>query len=133
MDYDIDPEKRAELLDNAACGTTQTIGGLTLRPMTAFSFSVWSRLKAAAGDQGGDWALSTFAFAYAHSAPLKKLREGYANPKAMLGDVCDMMASRPASDAALFIPFLAEQLDQLGASDSRELRNDEKDTLDPKT
>lgn len=133
MSYDIDPEKRTELLENAACAGSEEIAGVTLRPMTATTFSLWNRFKSQLLEDGSDWALSAFAFAHIHSVPKEKLRAAYIDPKALLGEIYAWMDTRQASDAALFLPFMSRQMEQFQASDSRVLRSTAEDALDPKT
>ena len=114
---DIDPEKREGLLETAALGGEETIAGLTLRPMTAATWSLHQRLKRAAGElDGEDWSLNIFSFAYIHSQPINKLRASYARPEALLGEVFDFMAERSPGDAMLWKPWFERQMEQFSAS-----------------
>lgn len=132
MSYDFDPEKRNEILENSVIGGSEEIAGLTLRPMTAASMSMWNRLKAVANDSGNDWALAAFAFAYVHSAPKDKLRSAYVRPESLLPEVYDLMESRPAGQAAEFVPFMARQMEQFAASEARVMHSASDEALDPK-
>ena len=114
---DIDPEKREGLLETAALGGEETIAGLTLRPMTAASWSLHQRLKRAAGEQDGDdWSFNIFSFAYVHSQPTAKLRASYARPEILLGEIFDFMAERAPADAMLWKPWFERQMEQFSAS-----------------
>jgi len=114
---DIDPEKREGLLETAALGGEETIAGLTLRPMTAASWSLHQRLKRAAGEQDGDdWSFNIFSFAYVHSQPIAKLRASYARPEILLGEIFDFMAQRAPADAMLWKPWFERQMEQFSAS-----------------
>ena len=114
---DIDPEKREVLLETAALGGEETIAGLTLRPMTAASWSLHQRLKRAAGEQDGDdWSFNIFSFAYVHSQPIAKLRASYARPEILLGEIFDFMAERAPADAMLWKPWFERQMEQFSAS-----------------
>lgn len=131
MSYDIDPEKRAQLLDNAVVAGGEEIAGIKLRPMVATSYSLWNRFKASLPD--ADWSLSTFAFAYIHSASKEKLRAAYVNPQLLITDIYAWMDSRGPEDAALFLPFMSREMEKLEASASRVIGNTTEDILDPKT
>ena len=97
---DIDPEKRTGLLEQAALAGEETINGLTLRPMTAATWSLHQRVKRAAGEQDGeDWSFNIFSFVFINSQPVAKLRACYAAPGALLADIFDFMAERQPADA----------------------------------
>jgi hypothetical protein len=114
---DIDPEKRAGLLEQAALGGEETIGGLTLRQMTAATWSLHQRLKRAAGeDDGEDWSFSIFSFVYIHSQPVAKLRASYARPEMLMGEVFDFMEAYGPAAAAEFKPLMERQMEQFAAS-----------------
>jgi len=114
---DIDPEKRNGLLETAALAGAQEIGGLTLRPMTAATWSLHQRVKAAAGNQDGeDWSLNLFAFVFLHSQPEAKLRGAFARPAALLPEIYDFMSSRQVADAMLFKGWMESQMEQFHAS-----------------
>jgi hypothetical protein len=114
---DIDPEKRTGLLETAALGGEETIGGLTLRPMTAASWSLHQRVKRVAGEQDGeDWSFNIFSFAYIHSQPVAKLRASYARPEALLAEIFDFMAERHPAEAMTWKPWMEQQMEQFSAS-----------------
>lgn len=114
---DIDPEKREGLLEAAALGGEETIAGLSLRPMTAATWSLHQRLKRAAGElDGEDWSFNIFSFAYIHSQPIAKLRASYARPEVLLGEIFDFMAERGPADAMLWKPWFEQQMEQFSAS-----------------
>lgn len=114
---DIDPEKRTGLLEQAALGGTETIGGLELRPMTAATWSLHQRLKRAAGDpDGDDWSLNLFSYIWLHSQPVAKLRASYAKPESMLPEVFDFMASKQAGEAIQWKGWMERQMETFAAS-----------------
>jgi hypothetical protein len=114
---DIDPEKRTGLLEQAALGGEETIGGLALRPMTAATWSLHQRIKRAAGEQDGDdWSFNIFSFVFIHSQPVSKLRAFYARPEALVADIFDFMSERQAADAVLWKEWMERQMQQFSAS-----------------
>lgn len=114
---DIDPEKRTGLLEQAALAGEEEIGGLTVRPMTAASWSLHQRVKRAAGEEdGNDWSFNLFSFVFCHSQPISKLRAAYARPETLIGDIFDFMAERKASDAIVWKEWMERQMEQFAAS-----------------
>ena len=114
---DIDPEKRTGLLEQAALAGEEEIGGLTLRPMTAATWSLHQRIKRAAGEQDGDdWSFNIFSFVFIHSQPVSKLRAFYARPEALVADIFDFMSERQAADAVLWKEWMERQMQQFSAS-----------------
>ena len=114
---DIDPEKRSGLLEQAALAGEEEIGGLTLRPMTAATWSLHQRIKRAAGEQDGDdWSFNIFSFVFIHSQPVAKMRATYARPEVLLAEIFDFMAGRQPADAALWKDWMARQMEQHSAS-----------------
>lgn len=114
---DIDPEKRSGLLEQAALAGEEEIGGLTLRPMTAATWSLHQRIKRAAGEQDGDdWSFNIFSFVFIHSQPVTKLRAGYARPDTLIAEIFDFMAARQPADAMLWKEWMERQMSQFSAS-----------------
>lgn len=114
---DIDPEKRTGLLEQAALAGEETINGLTLRPMTAATWSLHQRVKRAAGEQDGeDWSFNIFSFVFINSQPVAKLRACYAAPGALLADIFDFMAERQPADAIAWKEWMERQMEQFSAS-----------------
>ena len=114
---DIDPEKRSGLLEQSALAGEEEIGGLTLRPMTAATWSLHQRIKRAAGEQDGDdWSFNIFSFVFVHSQPVSKLRAFYARPEALVADIFDFMSERQAADAVLWKEWMERQMQQFSAS-----------------
>jgi len=114
---DIDPEKRTGLLEQAALAGEETINGLTLRPMTAATWSLHQRIKRTAGEQDGDdWSFNIFSFVYIHSQPVAKLRACYATPQALLADIFDFMLERQPADAVVWKEWMERQMAQFSAS-----------------
>jgi hypothetical protein len=117
MSYDIDPEKRAEMLETAALGGTEEINGITLRPMTYGTYSLIQRIKNAAGESGAsDFSFTIAACAYIHSQPVEKLRTHYARPSVLIEEIFDFMNSRPVADFAAWMPWVGNQMEQFNAS-----------------
>lgn len=114
---DIDPEKRTGLLEQAALAGEETINGLTLRPMTAATWSLHQRIKRTAGEQDGeDWSFNIFSFVYIHSQPVAKLRACYATPQSLLADIFDFMLERQPADAVAWKEWMERQMAQFSAS-----------------
>jgi hypothetical protein len=113
---DIDPEKRAEALETAALGGTQTICGLELRPMTLGTWSLHRRIKSAAGESyGDDWSFDLLSFVYIHNVPEETLRAAFGKPQALLPSIYDFMAIRPVSDVPQFQPWVKDQMEAFTA------------------
>jgi hypothetical protein len=132
---DIDPEKRTGLLEQAALGGEETIGGLTLRPMTAATWSLHQRIKRAAGEQDGeDWSFNIFSFAFIHSQTVAKLRASYGRPESLLSEIFDFMAERQPAEAMTWKPWMERQMEQFSASMTQAISaNSPEDTASPKT
>lgn len=114
---DIDPEKRQGLLETAACEGEQDISGLRLRPMTLATWSLHKRIRAAANDNlGEDWSFDLMSFVYLHQAAEDRLRGYFGRPEALLSEIYDFMANRPASDVPLLQPWVKEQMEQFTAT-----------------
>jgi hypothetical protein len=114
---DIDPEKRTGLLETAALAGEETINGLTLRPMTYGSYSLYQRLKNAAGGASAvDFSFAIAACAYTHSQPVEKLRAHYARPAELIEEIFDFMNERPAADFVAWMPWVGSQMEQFNAS-----------------
>ena len=114
---DIDPEKRTGLLEQAALGGEEAIGGLTLRPMTYGTYSLYQRLKnAAGGSSEADFSFAIAASVFIHSQPVEKLRANYARPQHLIEEIFDFMNERPASDFVAWMPWVGEQMEQFNAS-----------------
>jgi hypothetical protein len=125
---DIDPEKRSGLLEQAALAGEEEIGGLTLRPMTAATWSLHQRIKRAAGEQDGDdWSFNIFSFVFIHSQPVSKLRAFYARPEALVADIFDFMSERQAADAVLWKEWMERQMQQFSASMTQAIGGDGED------
>jgi hypothetical protein len=114
---DIDPEKRTELLEAAALSGEQTIAGLSLRPMTYGTYSLYQRLKgAAASSSDSDFSFAIAASVFIHSQPVEKLRANYARPQHLIEEIFDFMNERAASDFVAWMPWVGEQMEQFNAS-----------------
>jgi hypothetical protein len=114
MNYDLDPEQRTNLLESATLEGEQQIGGLTLRPMTAATYSMHQRMKTLAGES--DWSFNLFSFVWLHAQPLDRLRANVANPGAFLPEVFDFMNAHQPAAAVSFREWMERQLEQFAAS-----------------
>lgn len=112
---DIDPEKRAELLELSAITSEQTVNGLVLRPMNWTTYSIYNRIKASAS-ASFEPAFTIMLFVYLHHAPESKLRSNCAKPENLLPEVFDFMAARAPSEYKEFESWALAQLEQFSAS-----------------
>lgn len=115
QDIDIDPEKRAELLESATLQGEQTINGIKLRPMTWATYSLFHRIKDSATSPT-EWSFNMMLFVYLHTVQESKLRANVAKPEALLPEVWDFMAQRGPQDVEPFQSWVQEQIDQFSAS-----------------
>jgi hypothetical protein len=114
---DIDPEKRTGLLEQAALGGEETINGLALRPMTYGTYSLYQRLKTAAGESSEtDFSFAIAAAVFIHSQPVEKLRANYARPHQLIEEIFDFMNQRPPQDFVAWMPWVGGQMQQFNAS-----------------
>ncbi len=114
---DIDPEKRTGLLEQAALGGEETIGGLTLRPMTYGSHSLFMRLKLACEETGPiDSNFSLASFVYVHSQPPRVLAALYAKPAQLAAEVVAFMTDKPVTYFRQFEEWSGRQSNQYLAS-----------------
>jgi len=114
---DIDPEKRTGLLETAALAGEEVIGGLALRPMTYGTYSLYQRLKnAAGGSSETDFSFAIAAAVFIHSQPVEKLRANYARPQHLIEEIFDFMNERPPADFVAWMPWVGAQMEQFNAS-----------------
>ena len=61
---DIDPEKRESLLEVSALASEEQVNGITLRPVTAATWSLLVRLKNSfvTGEPDGDYAFAVYSY-----------------------------------------------------------------------
>lgn len=118
MSYDVDPEKRAELLETATLGGNQNINGLELRQVTSATWSLLSRLgnSFVTGAQDGDYAFAVYSFVYLHSKPISDVRRRIATIDDLRADIYDFMDTRPVEDVFRFVPYITAQMEQIGAT-----------------
>lgn len=114
---DIDPEKRTALLEQAALGGEETIGGLTLRPLTYGSHSLYMRLKLACEESGPvDSSFTLASFIYLHSQPVPALAALYARPEQLAAAIVVFMADKPFDYFQQFEEWMNRQVGQYAAS-----------------
>lgn len=116
MAYDYDPEHRSALLEQAAAGGEEQVAGLTLRPMTAATWSLFQRVKKAANVENDDWTFSTFAFVWLHSMPKDQVRGLYAKPAEAVAQIYEWMDGQEPAGALAFKPWMERQMEQFAAS-----------------
>ena len=115
---DIDPEKRELLLEASALGGEEQINGITLRPVTAATWSLLSRLKNSfvTGEQDGDYAFAVHSFIYLHSMPISNIRRRIATIDDLRGDIYEWMDDRAPGDLFAFTPWITGQIERVAAT-----------------
>jgi len=117
---DIDPEKRTTLLEQAALGGEETIGGLTLRPIVATTQSLYMRLMQTCQEEGPVDSLFTIAaLVYLHSRPMSTLTLLYTKPAQLAAQVLAFMADKSYEDIHQFREWCVRQNEQFNATQIR--------------
>jgi hypothetical protein len=118
MSYDLDPEKRAEVLETAALGGNQEVNTIELRPVTSATWSLLARLKNSfiTGEQDGDYAFAVYSFVYLHSRPISDIRRRIATIEDLRADIYDWMDTRPIEDMFAFVPYITAQMEAVAAT-----------------
>lgn len=118
MSYDIDPEKREGLLETAALGGSQQINGVELRPVSAATWSLLSRLgnSFVTGQQDGDYAFAVYSFVYLHSKPISEIRRRIATIEDLRADIYEWMDSNEVANVFAFTPWITAQMEQVAAT-----------------
>lgn len=122
MSYDIDPEKRAEVLETAALGGGQEVNSIELRPVTSATWSLLARLKNSfvTGEPDGDYAFAVYSFVYLHSKPISEIRRRIATIDDLRSDIYDWMDSRDLGEMFAFTPWITAQMEAVAATITRE-------------
>ena len=115
---DIDPEKRDVLLEASALGGEEQISGLTLRPVTAATWSLLTRLKNSfvTGEPDGDYAFAVYSFIYLHSMPITDIRRRIATLDDLRADVYEWMDKQAPADMFAFTPWITGQMERVAAT-----------------
>ena len=115
---DIDPEKRDVLLEASALGGEEQISGLTLRPVTAATWSLLTRLKNSfvTGEPDGDYAFAVYSFIYLHSMPISDIRRRIATLDDLRADVYEWMDKQAPADMFAFTPWITGQMERVAAT-----------------
>ena len=115
---DIDPEKRDVLLEASALGGEEQIAGLTLRPVTAATWSLLTRLKNSfvTGEPDGDYAFAVYSFIYLHSMPITDIRRRIATLDDLRADVYEWMDKQAPADMFAFTPWITGQMERVAAT-----------------
>lgn len=118
MSYEIDPEKRAEMLETATLGGNQIINDLELRPVTSATWSLLTRLGNSfiTGAQDGDYAFAVYSFVYLHSKPIADIRRRISTIDDLRADVYAFMDERPLEDVFRYVPYITAQMEQIAAT-----------------
>lgn len=115
---DIDPEKRESLLEASALGGEEQINSITLRPVTAATWSLLARLKNSfvTGEQDGDYAFAVCSFIYLHSMPISDIRRRIATIDDLRADIYEWMDHRAPADLFSFTPWITSQMERVAAT-----------------
>jgi hypothetical protein len=115
---DIDPEKRDVLLEASALGGEEQIAGITLRPITAATWSLLTRLKNSfvTGEPDGDYAFAVYSFIYLHSMPITDIRRRIATLDDLRADVYEWMDKQAPADMFAFTPWITGQMERVAAT-----------------
>lgn len=116
MDIDIDPEKREGLLRQAALGGEEVIEGLTLRPMTNGTKSLWCELAALSDGNRRDAGFNIYSMVFLQSQPQSKIRASFSDPSKLLPELYDFMENRPLGDYTKFRQWYDRQIEMIVAS-----------------
>ena len=93
MNYDIDPEARARLLEDGVFAKTETVAGITLRRPTLESDSLHTRLtKCIENPDNADITFIIAAFIYIHDIRNEDVMQHFAKPSALVPRVAKFMA-----------------------------------------
>jgi hypothetical protein len=115
---DIDPEKRESLLEASALGGEEQINHVTLRPVTAATWSLLARLKNSfvTGEPDGDYAFAVYSFVYLHSMPISDIRRRIATIEDLRADIYEWMDGQAPADIFAFTPWIAAQIERVSAT-----------------
>jgi hypothetical protein len=115
---DIDPEKRDVLLEASALGGEEQIAGITLRPITAATWSLLTRLKNSfvTGEPDGDYAFAVYSFIYLHSMPITDIRRRISTLDDLRADVYEWMDKQAPADMFAFTPWITGQMERVAAT-----------------
>lgn len=116
QEIDIDPEKREGLLRQAALGGEEVIEGLTLRPMTNGTLSLWRELAVLNDGYRKESSFSVYSMVFLQSQPQEKIRASFSDPSKLLPDIFDFMESRPLGDIKHFRTWYDRQIEMIVAS-----------------
>jgi hypothetical protein len=115
---DIDPEKRDVLLEASALGGEEQSAGINLRPVTAATWCLLTRLKNSfvTGDPDGDYAFAVYSFIYLHSMPITDIRRRISTLDDLRADVYEWMDKQAPADMFAFTPWITGQMERVAAT-----------------
>jgi hypothetical protein len=115
---DIDPEKRESLLEVSALASEEQVNGITLRPVTAATWSLLVRLKNSfvTGEPDGDYAFAVYSFVYLHSLPIMDIRRRISTIDDLKADIYEWMDKRAPADMFAFTPWITAQMERVAAT-----------------
>jgi len=118
MSYDLDPEKRAGLLETAVLGGNQVINSIEVRPVTSATWSLLTRLgnSFVTGKQDNDYAFAVYSFVYLHSKPISDIRRRISTIDDLRADIYEWMDSNEVANAFAFTPWITSQMEQVAAT-----------------
>lgn len=114
MNYDIDPEHRNALLEQAALGGPQTHGGITVRPMTIRTYSLYYMLVGRL--EKPDWTFRLYSFVWLHSIPEERISLVPTAPDAAVRDVYQFMDTVEMESVLMLRNWMESELDKLAAT-----------------
>ena len=132
--HEIDPEKRETLLEVSALAGDEQINGITLRPVTAATWSLLTRLKNSfvTGEPDGDYAFAVYSFVYLHSTPIIDIRRRIATIDDLKADIYEWMDARAPADMFAFTPWITSQMERVAATITQSTAADSQGTDAPK-
>ena len=118
MSYDLDPERRAEILETAVLGGNQIINSIEVRPVTSATWSLLTRLgnSFVTGEQNNDYAFAVYSFVYLHSKPISDIRRRISTIDDLRADIYEWMDSNEVANVFSFTPWITEQMKAVAAS-----------------
>jgi hypothetical protein len=99
-------------------GGEEQIAGITLRPVTAATWSLLTRLKNSfvTGEPDGDYAFAVYSFIYLHSMPITDIRRRIATLDDLRADVYEWMDKQAPADMFAFTPWITGQMERVAAT-----------------
>jgi len=118
MSYDLDPEARTTLLENAALSGPATIGGFSLRAVTSATWSLLLRLDNPfiTGKQDADYTFAVWSFVYLHSRPITDIHRRVAQLEDLKADIYAFMDEQAPAEMFQFLPWITDEVQRVAAT-----------------